>query len=170
MLTGLVLFYVGAVLFLNGLWLMGRISDREIVVINLVTALVSGAVVLHDVFGAGADAASIRNGALGLLFATTYLWVAHNRLSGVDGRGLGWFSLFVAVTAVPVTLRALATATSLADYWMALNWAAWAVLWFLYFLLLALGRPILRPTAWFTLFCGILTGWLPGFLMLEGWL
>ncbi|WP_323718072.1 AmiS/UreI family transporter [Paracoccus aminovorans] len=168
MLTGFVLFYVGAVLFLNGLWLLGRIADREIVVINLVTALVSGASVLHDAFGAGASAASIRNGALSLLFCTTYLWVAYNRFSGADGRGLGWFSLFVAITAVPVTLRALADAGSATELWLALNWAVWGVLWFMYFLLLAQGRPIQRQTAWVTLLAGIFTGWLPGFLLLDG--
>ena len=30
MLLGLTLFYVGAVLILNGLWMLGRIGDREI--------------------------------------------------------------------------------------------------------------------------------------------
>ncbi len=168
MLTGFVLFYVGAVLFLNGLWLMGKIADREIIVINIVTALVSASAVLHDVYGAGADGASIRNGTLSLLFCTTYFWVAYNRFSGVDGRGLGWFSLFVAITAVPVTLRALAEAGSATEVWLALNWGAWAVLWFMYFLLLALGRPIQRQAAWVTLLSGIFTGWLPGFLLLDG--
>ena len=37
MLLGLSLFYVGAVLILNGLWMLGRIGDREIAVINLFT-------------------------------------------------------------------------------------------------------------------------------------
>lgn len=168
MLTGFVLFYVGAVLFLNGLWLMGKIADREIVVINVIAALVSGGAVLHDVFGSGAGAASIRNGALSLLFCTTYLWVAYNRLSGADGRGLGWFSLFVAVTTVPVFLRGLGGADGGTDLWLAVNWAVWGVLWFMYFMLLALGRPIQRQTAWVTLLAGIFTGWLPGFLLLDG--
>ena len=37
MLLGLSLFYVGAVLILNGLWMLGRIGDREITIINLFT-------------------------------------------------------------------------------------------------------------------------------------
>lgn len=168
MLTGFVLFYVGAVLFLNGLWLMSRIADREIVVINVIAALVSGAAVLQDAFGSSAGAASIRNAALSLLFCTTYLWVAYNRLSGADGRGLGWFSLFVAVTTVPVALRGLGSAATGAEFWLAANWAIWGVLWFMYFLLLALGRPIRRQTAWVTLLAGVFTGWLPGFLLLDG--
>ena len=167
LLTGFVLFYVGAVLFLNGLWLMGKIEDREIVVINLVTALVSLSVVVHDAYSLG-TMAGIRNAALSLLFATTYLWVAYNRVTGVDGRGLGWFSLFVAVTAVPVFLRGFAEAASPTDLWMAANWLVWSGLWFLYFLQLALGRPIQRQVAWATLLSGIFTGWLPGFLLLDG--
>ena len=35
MLLGLSLLYVGAVLCLNGLWLLGRIGDKEIWVINV---------------------------------------------------------------------------------------------------------------------------------------
>lgn len=168
MLTGFVLFWVGAVLIVNGLWQMGRIDDREIVVINLVTATVSGSVVLNDAYGAGADLATIRNATLSLLFCTTYLWVAWNRFSGADGRGLGWFSLFVAITAVPVALRGFATAATTADLWMAANWLIWAGLWFLYFLTLTLKKPLARETAWVTLLTGIFTGWLPGFLMIEG--
>ena len=54
------------------------------------------------------------------------------------------------------------------EVWLAGNWLIWGVLWFMYFLLLALGRPILRQTAWVTLLAGIVTGWLPGFLLLDG--
>ena len=49
-------------------------------------------------FGSGADAASIKAAALTLLFTFTYFWVAINRYNGADGRGLGWFSFFVAIT------------------------------------------------------------------------
>ncbi|AVO38442.1 AmiS/UreI family transporter [Pukyongiella litopenaei] len=167
-MLGFLLLYVGVVLFLNGLWLSGKIEDREIVVINIVSGVVALLVGLASVFGSAADAGSVRAGSLTLLFATTYFWVAYNRLVAVDGRGLGWFSLFVSVTVVPVALRALATAETTLDFWMGLNWALWAVLWFMYFLLLALQRPILRATAVVTLLTGIVTGWIPGFLILEG--
>lgn len=168
MILGFLLFYVGAVLFLNGLWLMGRIQDREIVVINVVSGLVAGAVVLQGAFGAAADAGSIRAAALTLLFATTYFWVAYNRFAGVDGRGLGWFSLFVAISTVPVIYTGLSAAATGRDVWLAGNWLVWGILWFMYFLLLALGKPILKQTAWVTLLAGIFTGWLPGWLLLDG--
>ena len=105
MWLGVSLFYVGAVLCLNGLWMRGHIADREIWVMNLFSGLVSLAIGLCSIFGLGADAGSIQTGAFTLLFAFTYLWVAINRFSGADGRGLGWFSLFVAVTAVPGPAR-----------------------------------------------------------------
>ena len=168
MMLGLALLWVGAVLFLNGLWILGRIEDREIVVINVVSGFVTLCVALYSAFGPNANDDSIRTAALTLLFTTTYLWVAYNRVIQVDGRGLGWFSLFVALTVVPVALSAFANVRGGLDLWMAFNWTAWAVLWFMYFLLLALKRPIGRVTGIATAAEGVLTGWIPGILILQG--
>ncbi|ENO85347.1 AmiS/UreI family transporter [Thauera linaloolentis] len=168
MLLGLSLFYVGAVLILNGLWMLGRISDREISVINLFAGGLTLLVALKLAFGEGADQASIKAAALSLLFSFTYLWVAFNRLTGADGRGLGWFSLFVALTAVPVAIDTLSIASSLWDWWLGASWAAWSLLWLLFFLLLALRKPVARLTAAMAIGQGVLTGWLPGYMLLTG--
>ncbi len=168
MLLGLALLYVGAVLFLNGLWLIGRIADREIAIINIFTGGVTLLVALYSAFGPGANAASIKGAALTLLFTFTYLWVAYNRFHDVDGRGLGWYSLFVSITVIPVAFDTLNTAQTTWDVWFGLAWAAWAVLWFLFFLLLAMQRPIATFTGHVTWILGILTGWLPGYLLLDG--
>lgn len=168
MLTGLVLLYVGAVLILNGLGMFGRISDREIGLFNLFVGSLTLLVALQQAFGRGADADSIKSAALSLLFAFTYLWVAFNRFSGVDGRGLGWFSLFVALTAMPVALDTLRDANSVWGLWLGLSWALWAILWLLFFLLLALQKPVARITAHVSIFSGLTTGWLPGYLLLTG--
>jgi hypothetical protein len=168
MLLPLSLLFVGAVLVLNGIWMTGRIDDREIVLINLVTATVTAAVAVATAIGA-ADMAAVRSAALTLLFTTTYLWVAYNRLTGADGRGLGWFSLFVSLTVLPVAAQAVMAAEGPMSLWLGLNWAAWSGLWFMYFLLLALGRPLLRVTALATLASGVFTGWLPGLVLLNGW-
>ena len=169
-MLGLALLYVGAVLFLNGLWLMGRIGDREIAIINIFSGLLTAAVAAYLAFGPGSDAGAIRAAALTLLFSFTYLWVAYNRFHDVDGRGLGWYSLFVAITVVPVTVVTFMGADSPLDYWLGLCWAAWAVLWFMFFLLLAMQKPIAKATGAMTSIQGVLTGWLPGYLILEGWL
>lgn len=168
MLLGLALLYVGAVLFLNGLWLIGKIDDREIAIIDIFSGGITLLVALSLAFGAGADAASVKAAALTLLFSFTYLWVAYNRFQKVDGRGLGWFSLFVSITVVPVAFDTLTSAQSLWDTWFGLCWAAWSVLWFMYFLLLAQKKPILNITGHVTWIQGILTGWLPGYLLLDG--
>ena len=168
MLLGLALLFVGAVLFLNGLWLLGKIADNEIAVINVFVGGITLCVSLYLAFGPGADAGSIKAAALTLLFTFTYFWVAINRYNGADGRGLGWFSLFVAITAVPVAIDTLATATSFWGVWFGLCWAAWALLWFMFFLLLALQKPIQKITGTVTAAEGVLTGWLPGYLLLQG--
>lgn len=168
MLLGFALLYVGAVLSLNGLWLMGQIEDREISVINIFVGMLTLLVALYLAFGPGADAGSIKGAALTLLFTFTYLWVAINRYNGADGRGLGWFSLFVAITAVPVAFDTLATAQTVGNVWLGLSWASWAVLWFMFWLLLVRKLPIAKLTGAVTLAQGILTGWLPGYLLLDG--
>ena len=168
MLTGLSLLFVGAVLCTNGLWMLGRIADREIIFINLFTGLVTGAVAVETAFGAQANLGDVRLAALTLMFTTTYLWVAANRILELDGRGLGWFSLFVAVTVAPVMVQELSGAQTALGVWMALSWGIWAVLWGMYFALLSLGWKITRSTAYLTLFSGVFTGWLPAMLLLNG--
>ncbi len=94
--------------------------------------------------------------------------MAWNRLTGADGRGLGWFSLFVAITALPIAADALRAADSTWDWWLGLSWAAWAVLWLMFFLLLALHKPIARATAWMAIVQGMGTAWLPEANLLTG--
>jgi hypothetical protein len=72
----------------------------------------------------------------------------------------------VALTAVPI---AFATLTGEGPVWLGLNWAAWAVLWFVYWLLLALGMSrLLRFSGVLTIIVGIVTAWIPGYLLLTG--
>ena len=52
--------------------------------------------------------------------------------------------------------------------WLALDWYAWGILWFMFFLLLVMKKDIGKITGWVTLLQGIFTAWLPGFLLLEG--
>lgn len=166
-MLGLVLLYVGAVLFINALAMLGHIAPKEAAIMNLLTGGLSLFVSLHQV--ASGDPALVRAAAFGLLFSFTYLWVAYVNLTGLDGRGLGWFSLFVAATASLVTVDALAAARTVGEYWMAGNWAAWTLLWLCFFVLGVLKRPALtKPVAWLTLVQSIVTAWVPGYLMLSG--
>jgi hypothetical protein len=86
-MLGLILLYVGAVLFINALTALGHIEPKEAAIMNLLTGGLSLFVSLHQV--ASGDPALVRAAAFGLLFSFTYLWVAYVHLSGLDGRGLG---------------------------------------------------------------------------------
>jgi AmiS/UreI family transporter len=55
-----------------------------------------------------------------------------------------------------------------AGVWLGLNWFAWAVLCALFFVLLALERPIGLITRWVTIIEGIITAWALGFAVLIG--
>ncbi len=167
-LQGLVLLFVGVVLCMNGAWMFGRIADREIILINVLVGIITSAVAFRTAFGPGADISSVKSAALTLLFSVTYLWFAANRAFAFDGKGLGWFSLFVAVTVAPVCVQDLFMADSILAVWLAISWGIWAGLWFMFFLLLTLNRRIQTATAWVTLLSGILTGWFPAMLLLNG--
>lgn len=168
-MDGLVQLCVGAVLFCNGIWVLGHIQDREIAVINILVGTTSFLAAMYSIFQHTHE--TIVFGAHVLLFAFTYLWVAFNRFNGADGRGLGWYSLFVAITAVPTGLTILAGAGGKVwATWLGLNWLAWAGLWFLYFLLLTLQKPVSRVTGWVTVLQAIFTGWIPGYLLLAGYI
>jgi len=169
-MIAIVLLWVGATLVLNGLWLLGRIrDDREIAVINLVTAAVGAIVAFGSALRPGATVTGdIAFGAFVLLFAVTYLWVALGRLLKLGGHGLGWYCLFVAITAFPVGIEILLQARQPWGYWLGINWLAWGVLWFLYFVLLVLGRVGNRIVGWLTVLEGVLTCWVPAYLLLMG--
>jgi hypothetical protein len=173
MLLGMLLLYVGAVLFCNGMWVMGRIEDREISVINVFVGGITllGALWLAFAPANVSEAGSYRGAAFTLLFTFTYLWVAWNRWNGADGRGLGWFCFFVGITVIPIFLDAFASAVTLWDWWFAICWLSWSILWLLFWALLALQRT---EIAYFTgALCsiqGIYTGWIPGFLLLMEWM
>lgn len=166
-LLGLGLLYVGAVLVLNGIWLLGYIQDREIWVINFFAGGLITLIALFTAFKPDSDRIDVFAAAQFLLFSFTYLWVGLNRFIDADGRGLGWFSLFVSITAVPIALSTLTGPDAV--IWLGLNWLAWAVLWFIYWLLLALRKTQLtRFGGVFTIIVGIATGWIPGYLLLNG--
>ena len=166
-MLGLVLLYVGGVLFINGLTMLGKIAPKEAAIMNLLTGGLSLYVSLRGL--ETTDPASIRTAAFGLLFSFTYLWVAYANLTAQDGRGLGWFSLFVAATAALIAADQVASARGLTELWLAGCWVAWALLWLCFFAMGVLKRSGWgRPVAWLTIIQAVGTAWLPGYLLLTG--
>jgi hypothetical protein len=237
MLLGIVLLYVGAVLVINGIWLIGSVRERapqavpaeqtvaaqqavaarqtvsagaggslleseaerpnggpsaprrvtsvlaparvdptfingkEVAVINVFTGVIGFAIATTYFVLGGTQNNRPNVAAAGfiLLFAFTYLWVAANQFLNAGGHAFGWYCLFVAITAVPTGVYTLQGAHGHgAAVWLGISWFAWAVLWFMFFVLLTLERPIARLAGSVAVLEGIGTAWALGYAILEG--
>lgn len=168
-MLGLVLLYVGAVLFINALAMLGKIAPKEAAIMNVFTGAIAFLVGIFNM--ATFEPALIQSCAYGLLFAFTYLWVAYNNLTDQDGRGLGWFSFFVSVTAICISYDSWLIAENsglLSDYWLFGCWVSWTVLWGLFFVFGVLQKlRLVRFVAYFTLLTAIFSAWIPGYLLLS---
>lgn len=160
------LLYVGAVLFVNGLMLLGRVDGRAAAPLNIFVGVLQVITPTYLVFTSGGDQDAVL-GASGLyLFGFTYLYVAFNQLLGLEGTGLGWFSLFVAACALVYSGLNFGY---FRDPAFGVVWLYWAFLWALFFLLLGLGKEgLTRYTGAVATIQGVVTGAVPAFLLLTG--
>jgi putative amide transporter protein len=232
-MLGVVLLYVGAVLIVNGIWLIGAayaaaearrapvmdretasvggtsrggvyagdaaagqelggeqvvapprrgaeampwfIQNREVAILNIFTGFVGVAAATTFIVLGGLEKINVlgnqtaANGGFILLFAFTYLWVAYNQFVNAGGRALGWYSLFVAITAIAAGVFAFQNAHgNTAANWLAANWFAWAVLWGMFWALLTLELPIAFITGVVAIAEGIGTSWAFAIALMEG--
>ncbi len=166
-MIGIGLFYVGAVLIINGLMLLGRITPTGATPLNYFVGALQVLTPTVLAAQAGGDTA-VTFAASGLyLFGFTYLWVGLNAATGWPNDGLGWFSLTVTVAGV---VFAVYSWTVVGDRAFTVLWLLWAVLWFAFFVLMALRRDHLGPAVGvLAASYGVLTTGGPGLLLLGGW-
>ncbi|BDD81864.1 transporter [Tsukamurella pulmonis] len=163
-MTTIGLLFVGAVLFVNGAWFLGAISAREAGVFNLFVGAMQVVLPTLAVVAADGDLNGIFGAGSSYLFGFTYLYVGVNNLMGNDGRGLGWYSIFVAAMAIVFGAFSFA-----ADPVLGVVWFVWAVMWLLFFLILARGMTALMPfTGWLILIGSHLTCTVPVLLIWRG--
>ncbi|WP_434619111.1 AmiS/UreI family transporter [Arthrobacter sp. A5] len=160
------LLYVGAVLFVNGLMLIGLVPGKSAGILNF---FVGGMQVLFPtviILQADNNLPAIFAAAGLYLFGFTYLYVGILQFTGITGEGLGWFSLFVAACAVVIGILQF---TIINDPVFGVIWFVWAILWFMFFLLLGLGKKSLtHATGWFTILISQPTATIPAFFLLVG--
>jgi putative amide transporter protein len=160
------LLYVGAVLFVNGAMLLGWVDGRSAAPMNLFVGILQVITPTYLIFTAAGDPTIILNASGLYLFGFTYLYVAFNLFFNLDGTGLGYFSLFVAVCAVVYSALNFSLA---GDATFGVIWLYWAFLWTLFFLLLGRGADgLTRYTGAVTAVQGWVTGAIPSFLLLTG--
>lgn len=166
-MSAVALIYVGAVLILNGIMLLGWLTPREAAPLNL---FVGGIQIFTPTFlivTSGGDSAAIVDAAGIYLFGFTYLWVGIDAVAGITDRGLGWFSLFVALCAV---IFGLVNVVRVGDVSFGVIWWLWAVLWFCFFLVLGLERSDLASqTGFYTIAVGAITAVVAFLLLLGQW-
>jgi hypothetical protein len=159
------LLYVGAVLFLNGLLLIGVVEARAAGPLNLFVGALQVITPTFLIFTAGDDPKKILAASGLYLFGFTYLYVGIGLLAGLDSTGVGWFSLFVAIAALGYSY---ANFQILGDPAFGVIWLYWAFLWALFFMVLGLKRESLtRYTGWVTIIQGWVTAAIPAFLLLT---
>jgi putative amide transporter protein len=159
------LLFVGAVLFMNGLLFLGKADTKAVAVFNLFVGGLQTAIPFYLIATAHTPNDILQAAGL-FLFGFTYLYVGIVNLAGFKADGIGWYSLWVAVLAVGFGLT---TILRFKDTQTGLLWLQWAVLWGLFWVVLALGVTRLTAAAgWLTLILSVTTCTIPGFLFLLG--
>lgn len=162
--TGLL--YVGAVLFINGLSLLGLVKGKSLLPMDLFVGILQVVTPFYLIFTANGDQAKIL-GASGLfLFGFTYLYVAMNQAFDLDGTGLGWFCLYVAMAACVYSYFNFRDTNAVGNIFGVL-WANWAFLWLLFWIVLSLGKTsFTKYTGAVCAAQGLYTGLLPALILL----
>lgn len=161
------LLYVGAVLVVNGVMLLGHVDPRGAAPLNLFVGALQVITPTYLIIVAAGDPALIALAAGLYFFGFTYLWVGINGITGWGNEGLGWFSLIVALAAVGFAIHSW---VEVGDRPFGVIWLLWAVLWFTFFLLMAPHKDRLAPSIGvLAAGSGMLTAAVPGFLIVAGW-
>jgi hypothetical protein len=159
------LLFVGAVLFLNGLMLLGKIEPRSTGIFNLFVGAMQVILPTLSIITDPTPANILASSGI-YLFGFTYLYIGVNLLGGFDTSGFGYFALFVAIASLGYSY---ASFQILGDPAFGVIWLYFAFLWFLFYLLLGLKREELTVyTGWVTAIEGWVTSAIPAYLMLTG--
>lgn len=159
------LLYVGAVLFINSLMLLGRIDGKSAGIFNLFVGLLQVFTPIYLIIHADGDPVAILSASGIFLFGFTYLYVGLTNLFNLEGNGLGWYCLWVAIIALGFSY---VNFVQFSDAKFGIIWLLWSFLWFLFFLLIGLGLPIDRYVGKVTFVQSWITCAIPAFLSLSG--
>ncbi|MFJ7977237.1 AmiS/UreI family transporter [Peribacillus sp. NPDC096379] len=129
----------GAVLFLNGLMLKGKAEAKSVAILNFLVGILQIVIPFYLIMISDQSNWTIYGLAATFLFGLTFLYVSVTFYKGMDGSGLGWFSAWVTMIAIFYTLVSI---VQFHDYVTALTWLMWAFLWYLFYALNILKKPI----------------------------
>jgi hypothetical protein len=163
------LFFIGSVLLLNGLVLLGVIGSKAAAPINaFVGVFTVGVVLVTIVPGANSEQSIVSMlGAAGfLLFAITYLYVAVNNFCDSPGEGLGWYCGWAGIAATMLSAVNFVVLNDPRSGWL---WFSWLFLFGAFFATSALrAERLTRPTGWFAILHSFGSTGIPGALQITG--
>jgi acid-activated urea channel len=100
-----------------------------------------------------------------LLFGFTYVFVGCTNWFGLDGRAQSWYCFFVGCNTIPCSILSFQGG----DSRFGIIWLCWGYLWFLYWVAGAFTKlnlpKMLVPVS--TLLVGVMTCWIPGYMILA---
>jgi len=166
-MSALGLLFVGSVLFVNGLALLGRVDPRSAAPINLFVGALLVVVVLSLALPATkADMTPVFTAAGFLLFGFVYLYVGILNLTGHAVTGAGWYCAWAAGVALVIALVSFVRDD---DVKFGVLWLLWSLLFTMFFLVLGLGLARFTVvTGWITLVEAVITATIPGLLLVLG--
>lgn len=169
-MLGVVLLYVAIVLISNGIARVCKIEPKSQSIMNLFTGSLSVicnviVIVFGEILGSTSE---FYAAATGLLFGFTYLYIALNGIFNLDQRLYGWYSLFVAVNSIPAGILCFLDG-GFFNISMAIIWWLWGVLWLTGWIETVAKKNLGKFVGYLSVFEGIVTAWIPGFMMIAGW-
>ena len=161
----IILLLAGATLFLNGKMTLGKADARNVAVFNLFVGSfqVLGAFYLIIV-SEPSNAMSLGHASI-FLFGFTYLYLGITILKGMDGSGLGYFSLWVSILSLVYLTVEFAQN---GDMVKGLNWLLWSFLWGMFYLTNCKKLPISEFVGKISLVLSWVTLTIPSLLTLTG--
>jgi hypothetical protein len=166
------LLFVGVVLIVNGLMLLGVVDPRSAGPLNLFVGALQVLTPTYLIIAAGLNDPDAILAAAGIyLFGFTYLYVGINLLANLDSSGLGWYSIFVTVCALVIAGLNFSRYHGITafDTGFGVIWLYWAFLWAMFWVVLGLKREEWTGyTGAIAIVAGVVTATIPAFLLLTG--
>jgi hypothetical protein len=160
------LLFVGSVLLVNGLALLGRVDAAAAAPINLFVGALLVVVVLYLALPATDDLTPVFSATGFLLFGFVYLYVGILNLTGHAATGVGWYCAWAAGVSLVI---ALVSFVRDGDVKFGVLWLLWSLLFSMFFVVLGLGlTQFTVVTGWITVVESVITATIPGLLLLLG--
>jgi hypothetical protein len=152
------------VLLVNGLVTLAVVPERSAALLNIFVGTAQVVLPTIILVQHSSDAAIVNATWPSYLFGFTYLYYGLGIFLRLEPQGLGGVSSFVAAIAAYEAVVTVRT-----DPVFAVIWLTWAIMWSLFFLLMALGRAELtRFAGWFLVLLGVPTCTVSAIFLLEG--